>query len=100
MTFAESLLAISLALSCFAIIVLAFCAMFDSERRADLAAFANCAHNNWRVALVFLFPMVRLSWLRIEPRIRKIGASTELDAAPNALGSGHITLPEANPKVQ
>jgi hypothetical protein len=86
---AESLLAVSISLACFCLVLLALLAVFDERPRHDLAAFAKCAHENWRVALVFLFPWVRLSWLRIEPRIREVGATTKLDPVQGTVGTNH-----------
>lgn len=96
--YAESLLAVSISLACFVLLLCASVALFCSDVRGLLVGFARCVHANWRVSLVFLFPMSRLAWLRIEPRIREWGPA-KLAAAPDPTGVGHTSLAVAGKEV-
>lgn len=87
----EAFLACSVAVCCVGLVLLAALALLDEHARHDLFAFAKAAHENWRVSLIFLFPIVRVAWHRIEPRIKEI-AGVKLDPAPSTVGMQHTPI--------
>lgn len=95
---AESLLALSVTLFCFVIVALSLWSIFSDDTRNCLLVCLKAVHENWRVALIFLFPLARLSWLRIEPRIREWGPA-KLAAAPDPTKIGHTSLAAAEKAV-
>lgn len=67
----------------------------DNKISKSLILLAKTAHENWRASLILLFPTLRATWRRIEPRIHEVGG-VKLRDAPLPTTQTNATLP-ANP---
>lgn len=92
--FVESLYSLLLGFGCITVLVLLLYTYFSSDEPTQvlLGKLARSIHDNWRATLVLLFPTIRSTWRRIEPRVQKLGW-VKLNEAPPQTGGVEAPLP-------
>jgi hypothetical protein len=73
----------------------------DNQISKSIILLAKTAHENWIASLILLFPTLRATWRRIEPRVHELAGVVKLRDAPLPTIQTDATLPSnpATPQV-
>ncbi len=92
----EAFYSLLLCAGCGVVLCLMLCAYCSSDEPGGtiLVRFAKTMHENWRASLILLFPTMRATWRRIEPRLQKLVNVVELSPAPQPTNHEDSQLPQ------